>query len=314
MLERLRSRSLATGAAVLLGLALAPPAGAEGLIAKVTALAGGGASAGERGLELRSDVAAGESVQTRSDSSCSLLMAGETLVQLCGATRVEARTSEKDGRYSIDVKQGRLRALVGEQPADQPLEIHTPVAVAQILGTTVYVDVDPTTGVTTIGSADNPIVVQNSDPSVVGSVTICCGQKVTIAPGKPPGAPSELEKEDVSGIHDCLGDLHQPPLAEDRSRNELAMMDSLAGGEADTLPPVAGGPEEFLPPDEPPDPEQECEDIVQCGNFPIGEEPPGEPEEEPEIPEEPPSLNPDPCSLVPPAEGCAPPPRPVPNP
>ena len=72
---------------------------------------------------------------TGPEAACSVLVDRRSLVQFCGQAAVRLRHDEQRDATIVDVMEGSTRALVGPRLADEPLEIHTPVAIAAILGT-----------------------------------------------------------------------------------------------------------------------------------------------------------------------------------
>ena len=96
--------------------------------------------------------------ETTDDGKCSLMLDEDAMLQLCNRAEMSARPRTEGGRV-LDLQRGEMKATVGKQPADAPLEIHTPAAVAQILGTVVHVSVDPETGETLITSIESRIKV-----------------------------------------------------------------------------------------------------------------------------------------------------------
>lgn len=186
-------------ASVALSVAALPAAASL----KVTSVDGQATSGGDA-VAQHGAVPDGETVETVDSGKCSLMLKDDAVLQLCNRAAVSSRPSEAGGSI-LDVSRGEMKATVGPQDPSAPLEIHTPAAVATILGTVVHVAVDPDTGDTLITSIDNRIRVTGvggSDEAVV----IDSGQQVLIKKGANPGTPRLLDRAAMADLSECLND------------------------------------------------------------------------------------------------------------
>src|SRR5262245_47286481 len=138
----------------------APASGAEP-VGRVTAVIGN-AGAGGAPLTRDSTLADGDSVQTGDDGACSVLVDRDTVLEVCQGTslRLGHRDGQSDGPRVLELRRGEIRVLAEPRAASERIEIHTPAAIATILGSVVYVAVDAN-GVTTIASAESKVRVES---------------------------------------------------------------------------------------------------------------------------------------------------------
>ena len=101
-----------------------------------------------------------------------MLVDKRSLIQFCGQAAVRLRHDEQRNATIVDVVEGSTRALVGPRLADEPLEIHTPVAIAAILGTILSVTVDPVTGDATFALEEGRAQIKTRDPALGRTVTL----------------------------------------------------------------------------------------------------------------------------------------------
>lgn len=233
-------RTLLMLATALVVAAATTTSGDTAAVATVTSVAGSAtAGAGARGLALRSAVARDEAIETEADGKLSLLVGGDAAVDLCGDTRL---AFEDRGKADVvRVESGELRAFVAPRAADARLEIHTPAAVAVILGTIVHTSVDPLTGSTRFVSRDNPVRVQSAIPGVQGQTTICCGEEVTVEKGAKPSAKRKLDAKQLAALGGCFEGLADAAAASDRVAAERSALDRMAEADAAKAPLPAVG-------------------------------------------------------------------------
>ncbi len=199
-ITRLISRTFVTAARVgaIAGALLATDASAG---VTVTGVAGA-ATAGDAVLSRETVVGDDQKVQTGDAANMSLLLEENALVELCGRSSLTLARAER-GQRVVRVESGTARIVLDPSDAGQ-LEIHTPAAIATILGTVVYVTVDPKTGETTITSEDHDVRVEAAG----ASTTIRGGEQTTIRPGRAPGAPKRLNRRAIASLGDCLAGFH----------------------------------------------------------------------------------------------------------
>jgi hypothetical protein len=229
----------------LLALAAGRAVAAEDRAATVTALQGSAALSNGAEMAQRSAVGLDDGFETGEGSRASILVEGDVVVDVCADTRLRLTKPGASGPNALAVDSGEVVTYARPRPADQRLEIHTPTAIATLMGTIVHVNVDEQTGATRIASRDNPVRVASSDPAVAGEVTICCGQEVEIERGSAPSEPRQLERGELEQRGACAGGTHGDAVATDRVNRERHSLDGLA--KADRLevetPPVGAGPD-----------------------------------------------------------------------
>ena len=187
-------RGTLTAALCLTALAGAA-AGAE-TAARVTGLSGG-ASAGGTPMNLSGALGDGTSIQTAEDGNAAMLIDQNSLVELCSSTVMTLSRHPDTGNRVIHVGAGTTRIIVEPRSDEEHIQIHTPAAIATILGTIVYVTVDPLSGETTIAS-DKPVKVESADQNVAGSVTLSGSEQITMRPGEAPTAPKPVTRSTLA--------------------------------------------------------------------------------------------------------------------
>jgi hypothetical protein len=212
---------------------------AEG--ARVTAVVGTAQQGGDPALEKLSGVAEDKPLETQKEGGCSILLEEDALVEVCGDSKISLRKRTPGGPRVLDVGKGTVKVSAEKRIGDERIEIHTPAAIATILGTVVFVSVDAL-GVTTITSEVSRVMVSSSDPKVGGSTLLTGGQQLVIEPGERPSTrPQTIDPKTLATLGGCLVDFHSVALASDRDRNLTRSLDALA--EIDTaaadLPEVA---------------------------------------------------------------------------
>lgn len=231
----------ACAAALLLAAGVA--AGAASGAAIVTAVTGS-AGAGGVGLERRSQLAEGDSLQTGEDGACSILVDEDVVLELCQATslRLGRRDGRSDGPRVLELRAGEIRVLAGPRPASQRVEIHTPAAIATLLDSAVYVAVD-SRGVTTIASAESHVRVESAR-RLGRAITLTAGQQVTVRPGTPLPRFAEPWDPETSPADGCLIDFRAIAFEDSRGRGDGRALDAISGQDViDALPPVGAGSE-----------------------------------------------------------------------
>ena len=214
----------------------------------VTGVTGGLVSGGDREMSTSSSVLADEKIETDEDGKAALLLGQDVVVELCASSAIVVER-EEDGRRIVRVEAGRVRIVVEPSEGMIPIEIHTPAAIATILGTVVYVTVDPETGETTITSSDHDVEVRGIGPAAATPIRLRGGERTTVAWGGEPEKPRRLGAASMRSLGGCLGNFEEElrTLSLTRARQtresslvmESVVEDMLVG---DELPPVAAPP------------------------------------------------------------------------
>jgi hypothetical protein len=205
----------------------------------------GSGKAGDSPLSRESELGDEAEIATGDDGNAAMLVDEDNLVELCASTKMKLKHDDATGGRIIEVGAGTTRIIVDPTKGGEPLQISTPAAIATIMGTVVYVTVDPASGETTIASEDHPVQIKSSDPNVSGSTTINGMESVTLTPGEAPERPEKMARSVLENISGCLANLHGVALDYDRVAAANRAQDRLAraDGELAELPPVGIGPE-----------------------------------------------------------------------
>ena len=197
--EMMRNGGLAVGLAALLWSG-APAVFADEVAGHVTASI-------EPGLD--GPISDGEHVRLGEGDACSILLDDDAVVELCGETSVVFKRDRDSNRRIVSLDSGEIRIVVEPREFEERIEIHTPAAIATLLGTIVHVAVDPKTGETTITSAQSKVSVRSDESAVRGTTVLTAGEQVTVEPGDaPPADPKRLDPEEVSALGGCLVNFH----------------------------------------------------------------------------------------------------------
>jgi len=229
--------------AVLVALCAGATARAASPGATVTAVTGN-AGAGGVALERHARLADGDSLRTGEDGACSILVDGDAVLELCQATtlRLGHRDGRSDGPRVLELRAGEIRVLAQPRPAAQRIEIHTPAAIATVLGSVVYVAVDAK-GVTTIASAESKVRVESSR-RLGRAITLTAGQQVTVRPGAPLPRNADLWDPEESPADGCLIDFRAIAFDASRAPGDGSALDKITGQDAiDALPAVSAASE-----------------------------------------------------------------------
>jgi hypothetical protein len=234
---RREQRAALAALSCLIALLIAGAAPASETAARVTAVVGGA------NIDRSAAVGDDTSIETAADGNAAMLVDEDSLVELCASTIMTLTRRPDTGNRVIKVGAGTTRIMVEPRGDDEHIQIHTPAAIATILGTVVYVTVDPVTGDTTIASEDNPVRVENADPTVTGSTTINGMESVTLRRGEALSEPTKIARSVLANMGGCLTDLHDAAASLDSAvvignvQDRLAMADGVDA----SLPEVGAG-------------------------------------------------------------------------
>jgi hypothetical protein len=254
-----RRQDIALVSGILCVFALLGASVAQGA-ARVTAAVGTALSEGDA-LEQRDALDDVTDLETGDDGNCSLLVDQDALMELCGGTslRLERKGGQPDGPRVVKLERGEIRMVVEPRLGQERIEIHTPAAIATLLGTVVHVSVDAL-GVTTVTSAAADVLLTNSDPSIPGSLRITGGEQAVMVPGEPmPRRATRVTPQMMASRGGCLIDFHAVALSEDRSTSESQKLAEVVSEDiVEDLPGVGLGETPDLPfeptPDRDPEP------------------------------------------------------------
>jgi hypothetical protein len=211
-------------------------------------------------------IADGEHVKLGEGDACSILLDDDAVVELCGETSVVFKRDRDSNRRIVSLDSGEIRIVVEPREFEERIEIHTPAAVATLLGTIVHVSVDPKTGETTITSAQSKVSVRSDEPAVRGTTVLTAGEQVTVEPGEaPPAEPKRLDPEEVSALGGCLVNFHTAAADRDSRGSGERVAGRLTAFDAANAGSLPGAPSSDRPGesprDEPGDPLTGQEDV-----------------------------------------------------
>jgi hypothetical protein len=146
--------------------------------------------------------------------------------------------------------------VVEPREAGERIEIHTPAAIATILGTIIYVTVDPATGETTFSSSDSRVNIRSRDevdctpvglpaeaglPECAEGTTIGSLEQLTIMPGEQAREKTKADEQDLATLGGCLFNFHDLAVQIDRvsQENKTAKRVAAVDVAAVDLPPVS---------------------------------------------------------------------------
>jgi hypothetical protein len=258
----IRRQHLVLIGGILCVFALVAASGARG-DARVTATVGTAHSEGQA-LEQRAALDDVADLETGDDGKCSVLVDQDALMELCAGTRLKLARKEgqPDGPRIVQLDRGEIRVVAEPRLGEERIEIHTPAAIATLLGSAVHVSVDAL-GVTTITWIASEGLVTSNESSIPGSTRMGPGEQLVIAPGKPPPPQAEkLSQRELEGRGrgGCLVDFHDLALGLDRDAHEKRMIREMSNADIPDgdLPGVGAGgegPGEGFEPPNDPDPE-----------------------------------------------------------
>jgi hypothetical protein len=228
-----KQRGALAAALCAIAVLIAGAASAAETAARITAVEGGthvGDAAADRSAPLGDDAA----VRTDDDGNCALLVDEDALVELCSSTIMTLTRRPDTGNRVVKVDAGTTRVLAEPRSADEYIEIHTPAAIATIMGTMVFVEVDRVTGDTKI-TADKPVMIKSPDPNIPGSAVSSNMKQVTILRGEGPSQPKEISRTELANLGGCLVDFHQVALADDRRATRRNTQDRMAMGDGEQM-------------------------------------------------------------------------------
>jgi hypothetical protein len=110
--------------------------------ARVTTAVGAVSTDSGRALGVRSSLADEEKISLEKDEGCSVLIDDDALVEMCEETEMVLETDPESGRRLVRIGASEIRIIVEPRAVGQRIEVHTPAAIATILGTIVHFAVD----------------------------------------------------------------------------------------------------------------------------------------------------------------------------
>ena len=229
-------------------LAAGGPAAPAGAGARVTAVTG---DAGAAGAPLRPEtvIADGDSVRTGRNGACSLLVDEDAVLEICQGTSLRlgrrGGAGGAGGPRVLELQAGEIRLVAEPRAEEQRIEIHTPSAIATVLGAVVYVAVDAS-GTTTIASAESTVRVESARQ--LGSpLVLAAGQQVTARPGAALPRTASAWNPETSAADGCLVDFRALAFDASRGRGDDRALAAITGADAAGVLPAVGAASEAGP-------------------------------------------------------------------
>jgi len=213
----------------------------------------GDASIADTALTGRGQLSEDQQLSTGDDGNASVLLDRNAVVELCGQSRVQFTKNKDSGTRVVNIEAGEVKLIVEPRNASERIEIHTPAAIATILGTVVYVSVDPVTGATTISSSQSQVNIRSMDDQGADGTTISAYEQLTVVPGEQAQQKRKISEQQVAVMASCLLDFHEVAIEVDRLPMESKAVERVATADvgAADLPPIesgrAAGPEVMTP-------------------------------------------------------------------
>ncbi|MDP6979366.1 MAG: FecR family protein [Myxococcota bacterium] len=190
-------------------------------------------------------VGTGDTVEVEGGAIASVLVGDTALVRMCHGAALGFGNDSGDGPSALNLRGGQVKVSAGKRPAGDPLEIHTPAAIATLMGTEVHLSVDRDSGATTITSLEHQIRIAGSSKQPQAPIVISPGEKITVSKDGVVGEVETASAPDLAFSSDCLDDARFRIAAvkaavrqyADKSVEQIAKMDT----EVD-VPMVASGP------------------------------------------------------------------------
>ncbi|MFP8882255.1 MAG: FecR domain-containing protein [Myxococcota bacterium] len=203
----------------------------------------GDASIADTALTGRSELAEDQQLTTGDDGNLSVLLDRNAVVELCGHSQVRFSRDKAAGTRIVQIDAGEVKLIVEPRNAGERIEIHTPAAIATILGTVVYVSVDPVTGATTISSSQSQVNIRGIGDTTGTGITISAYEQLTVVPGQQHQKKKSVSHEQIAAMTSCLLNFHEIAVEMDRIPQQTRAVERVAFvdiGRAE-LPPVAAG-------------------------------------------------------------------------
>ena len=200
----------------------------------------------EAGALSQSDtVAIGDRISTLGDSTASVMMGDSAVIRMCNRASMRFANQTDIGPSTLQLDRGEIKASAASRPSDNPFEIHTPAAIATLLGTAVHVSVNPESGETVVTALDHRIHVKSTDASLAGAIELMPGDQVVVAVGEKPGMVRQIDHFQFAGSSDCLDEdsYRNAALYDARKKyGQESMKEIVMTDMPEELPQVAGGP------------------------------------------------------------------------
>lgn len=155
-------------------------------------------------LKDNAEVVENDRIQTQSMGRARVVLNDGSILNVGSDSCLTIRGSSESSRAgSLELRYGRIRAAVVSQTSASQFQVRTATAVAGVLGTDIYVEIDgQATHIVNISAegSRSQVRVVNIDRRVRGEVVLDPGQGTMVMPGEPPIPPHSMGGVVVSGF------------------------------------------------------------------------------------------------------------------
>lgn len=218
--------------------------GAASAATVVTAI-DGNVKASDEQLMQSDVVSSADEIVVEGSGIASLMVADSAIVKMCHGASLGFGEDQGSGPSALNLRTGQLKVSAEKRASDNPLEIHTPAAIATLLGTELLVEVDPTTGDTIFTSLDHDIRVNAIDSPDAEGFVISPGQSITVRKGMQPDAVENADLSAIEASSHCMDAERFRIAAVSSARNDYGQqsLSQIAAMDVEVdLPTVAAGP------------------------------------------------------------------------
>lgn len=242
--------------------------------ATVLTAADGNVTAAGKQLGQLDEISSADTIEVGGDGIASLVVADSAIVKMCHGATLGFDNDQGDGPSALTLRNGQLKVSSEKRPTDNPLEIHTPAAIATLLGTELHIDVDPETGDSTFTSIGHQTRINSVDTPDGEGIVISPGESVVVRKGEQPDAVKAADFAAIQTTSNCLDEKRFRVAAVSVARQDYGKQSlaQIAAMDAETnLPTVSAGPPIFPAGTfGPPTIFPTCQSVIQCAGASTG--------------------------------------------
>ena len=153
-------------------------------------------------LKDNAEVVENDRIQTQSMGRARVVLNDGSILNVGSDSMLTIRGASQGSRAgSLELRYGRIRAIVAGQTSSSVFQVRTATAVAGVLGTTIFVEIQgQATHIVNISEegSGSQVRVNNVDRRIRGEVILMPGQGTMVMPGEPPIPPHVMGAAVVS--------------------------------------------------------------------------------------------------------------------
>jgi len=150
-------------------------------------------------LSLHAAVDENRQIEVPAGARCSLLLADQTLAQVCGVAL--ASFSETESGDTVELGVGELKVIA---PDDAPVSVHTPSVSIVLRGAGAHISVAPGGSETVVSALDGKLSVTRRDE--LDATLVNAGQQLIVERGQALGDLRDVSRESLARNSLCLND------------------------------------------------------------------------------------------------------------